>query len=163
MYAVATASTQPPSVSYMVVGPWCMAGLSLEAIAQPSCPTCRLGCCRLMMYWQIILCSPTIPVFLPQAKSCRYGMHYGPAMDQVSQAYGHRCRMARRGSSIVLPVISWIQKNMGSHIGTGYTRFPFSPFARCIKCRLLLCLPSLHVYLRCFSRSYLFDARKLST
>ena len=74
-----------------------------------------------------------------------------------------RCRMARRGSSTVPPVISWIQKNTESHFGTGYIKFPCSPFARCTKCRLLLCLPSLHGYRRCFSRSYLYATQKLNT
>lgn len=106
---------------------------------------------------------PYYTLFLLQTRSSRYGRHYGLAVDQGLPACGHRCRMARRGSSTVPPVISWIQKNTESHFGTGYIKFPCSPFARCTKCRLLLCLPSLHGYRRCFSRSYLYATKKLNT
>ena len=63
MYAVATASTQPLSVSYTVAGLCCVAGLSLEATALPSYPNYRQGCCQLTMYWPIILCCHTITRF----------------------------------------------------------------------------------------------------
>ncbi len=163
MCDLGTPSTQPPSVSCTMAVQWCMAGLSQVATAPPSYLIYHQGCCRSMMYWPIILCCRTIPVFLLQTRSSRYGRHYGLAVDQVLPVCGHRCRMARRGSSTVPPVISWIQKNTESHFGTGYIKFPCSPFARCTKCRLLLCLPSLHGYRRCFSRSYLYATQKLNT
>ena len=80
-----------------------------------------------------------------------------PEQEEVPRQYA-----VKRGRTVP-PVISWIQKNTESHFGTGYIKFPCSPFARCTKCRLLLCLPSLHGYRRCFSRSYLYATKKLNT
>ena len=144
-----------------VAAPWFMVGLSQVVTAPPSYSICRQGCCRLMMYWPIILYYHTIPDFFKQIKSCRYGRHCGLAADQVSQAYGRRCRMAWRGSSTAPPVISWIQKNTENHFGIEYIRFLCSLFARCTELHSLLCPSNSHGCLSFFCRSYQFTVRRL--
>lgn len=151
MYDPDMPDTPLPSMSYMVAEKWCMAGLSLEAIAQPSCPTCRLGCCQLMMYWPIIPCCRTIPASLRQIKRGRYGKHYGLVVDQASPVCGLRCRMESRGSNTARCVIRQIQHSMGSHTGTVYTRYLYSLCARPIRSRSYLCQSSSQGYLSYFS------------
>lgn len=148
-------------MSYMVAAHWFTAGLSQVVTAPPSCPTCRLGYCRSMMYWPSIHFSPTTLASFHLTRSGRYGIHYGLATDRESPVFGRRCQMVQRDSSIVLPVISWMQKNMGSRFGTEYIRSLCFRCARHTEPHSLLCPLNSHGCLSFFCRSYQFTARRL--